>query len=207
MQALYAAREPLSVQRLGELLDADAAEVAPAVTELEESGHLLREEDMIVAVSGLSVVPTRHELRVNGVSYWTWCPWDALGLATLLGGTGEVRTTCPDTQKAITVHFADSEITVDTMGAVLLFPQVPEDCVTVRDWCPNVNLFESPEDAQSWMASNGVDGTIQDLRTAARDSADSYRPKLDLGPSRLPWWLRLLRSLHLRADRGDVTAL
>jgi hypothetical protein len=194
---LFTERKALSTEQLEHLLDAREADVVDAVTELEESGQLLREEGMIVGVSGLSVVQTRHELIVNGVSRWTWCPWDALGIATLLGGIGEVKTSDPETHRPIAIHFTDSEIGPDAIDSVLLYPSEPENCVTVLEWCPIVNIFENSEAARSWMARNSVEGTIQDLWTASQASADSYRSLLDQQRPHPPLWQRLLWSLRL----------
>lgn len=204
---LFTERKALSTGQLEHVLDACEADVVDAVTELEESGQLVREEGMIVGVSGLSVVQTRHELIVNGVSRWTWCPWDALGLATLLGGIGEVRTSDPEIQRPITIHFVDSQIGADAIDSVILYPSEPDACITVLEWCPIVNIFETSEAARSWMARNSVEGTIRDLCTASQASADSYRPLLDLQRAHPPAWRRLLRSLRLPwADRLDANA-
>ena len=50
-----------------------------------------------------SAVRTAHEVKARGKSYYGNCIWDALGIVSLLGGSGEVHTSCPDCGDALTL--------------------------------------------------------------------------------------------------------
>lgn len=176
---LFTTRGPLQTETLASAVGGDEAVAASLVAQMESEGGLLRDEDgRIVAVTGLSVVPTRHEFVVAGVRRWTWCAWDALGLVALLGQGGTVQSDCPQTGAPITVTFEDGRVTPDPAAARLLLADRPKDCVTVRDWCPLVNLFSSAEAAQVWMQRAGVSGRLQQVDEAAANCAEDYRPLL-----------------------------
>ena len=184
-------QRPLPLDRLARRLRTRVGRVEPIVAGIERGGHLLRDDDgQITAVAGLSSVPTRHEFTVDGVIRWTWCAWDAIGLVVLLDRGGVVRSTSPETGADVVVHFEHERATAEPAGAVLLFPERTDACVTVRDWCPHVNLFEDETTAKSWMERNGVSGEIQELDTAAHAAAEVFRPLLEADRV-APWWRRL----------------
>ncbi|TMC47524.1 MAG: hypothetical protein E6J14_15345 [Chloroflexi bacterium] len=47
-------------------------------------------------VNPFSAVPTAFEVEAGGKSYYGNCVWDAVGIISLLGGSGHVKTICPD---------------------------------------------------------------------------------------------------------------
>jgi hypothetical protein len=193
MTLLFTRREPLPVSAVARRMRRAEADIQALAVGLAESGHLVYSGDgLIVGVCGLSTVPTRHEWRTGGVTRWTWCAWDAISLAMLTGGTSEVVTASPASGAPITVWCDEDGQAAEPDTAVLLFAERPEDCVTVRDWCPLVNMFEDLQQARTWMEQNGVTGEIQDPGPAAKAGAESFRPLLDLTPSRPPLWRRLL---------------
>ncbi|GAC1666989.1 MAG: hypothetical protein PVS3B2_05230 [Candidatus Dormibacteraceae bacterium] len=57
-----------------------------------------------------SAVPTAHEVNARGKSYYGNCIWDACGIVSLLGGTGEVHTRCPDCGDPMTLAMADRKL-------------------------------------------------------------------------------------------------
>ncbi|HJZ74663.1 MAG TPA: organomercurial lyase [Vicinamibacterales bacterium] len=44
-----------------------------------------------------SGVPTQHHVAVNGTQYFANCAWDAFGVVSALGGTGDVLSRCEQT--------------------------------------------------------------------------------------------------------------
>jgi len=62
----------------------------------------LREQRVLVLESAESIrmappfsgVPTQHEVRVDGRTYFANCAWDALGIPAALRRPGEVRSRC-----------------------------------------------------------------------------------------------------------------
>ena len=57
-----------------------------------------------------SAVPTPFEVEVAGKRYYGNCVWDALGVVSLLGGNGAVKTTCPDCGAPMTLVVADRQL-------------------------------------------------------------------------------------------------
>ena len=57
-----------------------------------------------------SAVPTAHEVHARGKTYYGNCIWDACGIVSLLGGTGEVHTQCPDCGDPMTLAMADRKL-------------------------------------------------------------------------------------------------
>ena len=51
----------------------------------------------VLMAAPLSAVPTRYRVRMaDGRSYYGNCVWDALGVIAMLGGDGDVETSCAD---------------------------------------------------------------------------------------------------------------
>jgi hypothetical protein len=50
-----------------------------------------------------SAVPTPFSLEAGGRTWFGNCIWDAMGIVVLTGGTGTVRTWCPDCRERLSV--------------------------------------------------------------------------------------------------------
>jgi hypothetical protein len=64
-----------------------------------------------------SAVPTAFEVEAGGKTYYGNCVWDALGIVSLLGGSGQVQTRCPDCGVALALVVSGREL-VGTEGVV-----------------------------------------------------------------------------------------
>jgi hypothetical protein len=83
-----------------------AADLGCTEAEVREAFRLLAEGHVYVLEPGdggrlrmanpFSAVPTRFLVDAGGKRYFANCAWDALGIVAVLGGTGTVRTSCPD---------------------------------------------------------------------------------------------------------------
>jgi hypothetical protein len=51
-----------------------------------------------------SGVPTQHRAAVNGTEYFANCAWDAFGVVSALGGTGDVLSRCEQTFEPLALH-------------------------------------------------------------------------------------------------------
>ena len=51
-----------------------------------------------------SGVPTQHRAAVNGKEYFANCAWDAFGVVSALGGTGDVVSRCEHTFEPLVLH-------------------------------------------------------------------------------------------------------
>ena len=64
-----------------------------------------------------SAVPTAFAVTAGGRSYFGNCVWDALGIVSLLGGEGGVKTSCPDCGEALTLRVSEGRL-VEAEGVV-----------------------------------------------------------------------------------------
>jgi len=51
-----------------------------------------------------SGVPTQHRAMVNGKEYFANCAWDAFGVVSALGGSGDVLSRCEQTLEPLVLH-------------------------------------------------------------------------------------------------------
>jgi Alkylmercury lyase len=51
-----------------------------------------------------SGVPTQHRVTVDGRDYFANCAWDAFGVVSALGGTGDVMSRCEQTHEPLVLH-------------------------------------------------------------------------------------------------------
>lgn len=72
--------------------------VARTVVALAREGRILRDDaGRITGAGGLSLVGSRHGLRMFGRRYWVWCALDAVGIPAGLGADARVDSVCEDT--------------------------------------------------------------------------------------------------------------
>ena len=137
--------------------------------ELDAAGRIrLNTAGEVVGSAGLSVVPDRHEIELDGRRFWTWCAYDILGIFGALGASGRALSPSPTSREPIVVTFTKGR--PDKDDAVLFRPDegLMSSCENVyEEWCPNSNLFASPELAQGWADQHSLRGRILDLDEAS----------------------------------------
>lgn len=157
-QLLYASGEPVPVAMVSAALGRDQDSVRDGIDQLETRGLMRRQSDgRVVGSAGLSVVATRHEVRVDGRRFFTWCAYDAFGILGALGRGGTVISPSPMTGNVLTARF-EGAVPVDPTMAV--FIASTSGCTSVvDDWCPLNNLFEDLDSARRWGVEQRVTGT------------------------------------------------
>lgn len=117
---------------------ADAAGVAE--TDVAAAYRALAADRVIVLAPGtddpwmvnpFSATPTPFRAEAGGRAYWANCIWDALGVVAMLGGTGAVRTPCPDCGEPIHVEVEDGRLAAEP-GLVVHF------AVPAAQWWENI---------------------------------------------------------------------
>ena len=119
------------------------AETATALTlardEVEQAYRRLERARVIVLAPGtlnvwlanpLCATPSSFAVETPRGDYWGVCAWDALGVVAMLGGSGTVRTTCPDCAEPM-------ELVVDG-GRLLPVEGVFHVAVPARRWWENI---------------------------------------------------------------------
>jgi hypothetical protein len=54
-----------------------------------------------------SAVPTAFKVEASGKRYYGNCVWDGLGIVSLMGGSGQLKTRCPDCGETLTLVISD----------------------------------------------------------------------------------------------------
>lgn len=99
---------------VAEHLGRSAREVVEAFRQLAESHvYVLEPGDAtrLRMANPFSAVPTPFNVQVGGRQYFGNCVWDALGVVSLLGGEGRVRTVCPDCQEPMILDVSGRHLT------------------------------------------------------------------------------------------------
>jgi hypothetical protein len=150
---------PVEVGALAGALQREPAAVAAAVDRLEQAGLTRRDPaGRLLGSHGLSVVPTHHELLINGRGRWTWCAYDAVGILGALEADGRVRSRSPHSGTLIELTFDAGQ--PGATEAVVFLAEGPCRSV-IDDWCPLVNLFEHDQAAAAWARQHGISGAAQ----------------------------------------------
>lgn len=127
--------------------EALAAMARRGATELDEDGRL-------VGIGGLSLVPTRHELVLDGVPLYTWCAFDALGIPPAAAADAQARSRCAACGQSVEVTFSAGR-PQGTPAVITWFPRCPSASNVRRDFCEVANLFCSRGHLDAWRESAG----------------------------------------------------
>jgi alkylmercury lyase len=148
--ALYrelARGDPVAAHALATRVDAGADDVAGRL----DKWHAIRydEQRRIVGYWGLTIIPTRHRLRIGELDLYAWCAWDTLFLPALLGTRAEVHSTCRASGAPVRLTVApDSVDMASPAGLALSFVLPPAEALrddVVASFCRNVHFFASAE--------------------------------------------------------------
>jgi len=166
---LLARSQPIGVEDLSAKSGIGLERLSGLLDQLDGAGRIRRgAAGTVVGSAGLSVVPDRHEIELEGRRFWTWCAYDILGIFGALGANGRAFSPSPPDGDTIVVHFARGR--PQKNDAVLFRPdeELMSCCENVyEEWCPNSNLFASPELATRWAEQHSMRGRVLDLDEAA----------------------------------------
>jgi alkylmercury lyase len=167
---------PVELDALADALQREPAAVAAAVDRLEQAGLTRRDPaGRLLGSHGLSVVPTHHELVIDGRRRWTWCACDAVGILGVLEADGRVRSRSPYSGTLVELTF-DAGQPAATDAVVFM---AEGSCRSViDDWCPLVNLFEHDQAATTWARQHGISGAARPVAQATRLGAAAWRAYL-----------------------------
>lgn len=156
-RALLATGRPVSAADLAVGLGTGAAEVEVAQESLDQRGQLRRDDEgRVVGSCGLSVVPSRHELKTGGRRFWTWCAYDAVGILGALHADGTVRSISAATGRPLEVTFRLGSPETDSI--VVVMPDASGCDNPVEDWCPQVNFIEDEQNGSIMAKLEGAGG-------------------------------------------------
>ena len=154
--------------------------------DLARAGRIRRDEaGRVVGSAGLSVVPDRHEIEIEGQRFWTWCAYDILGIFGALQASGSASSPIPSTRDVIHLGFVDGR--PEKSNAVLFRPdtELMSCCENVyEEWCPNSNLFADRAAARKWATDHGLQGRVLTLTKAADLATDEWKSLTNGGGGR-----------------------
>jgi alkylmercury lyase len=141
-----------------ELARRTGAELGRVLEALDGWTGVFRDDDgRIVAFWGLALPQMDHRFEFDGRTLYTWCAWDPLFIAPVLGSQARVTSTCPVSGRTITLEVGPGGVRdVDPPGAVLSFlrptPDMRDD--VINSFCHYVLLFASRGAADEWVAEH-----------------------------------------------------
>jgi alkylmercury lyase len=147
--------EPVAPAQLAHDLHAATADVVAKLRQWH--GVHTDSHGRVVAFQGLSIVRSRHQLRIDGRTVYAWCAWDTLFLPELIGRPAEVESDCPETGERVTLTVgSNGPENVAPSGAVLSFrlPDAPFGEGTIESFCNFIHFISSREAAERWAAAH-----------------------------------------------------
>lgn len=136
---------------------------------MADRGILVMDKDEnVVGSHGLSVIPTKHHLNINGQNLFTWCAIDAVGIAAALELEAKIVSKCFQCNETIEIDMANGKIIncnqKDTrIWVVEADLNQPIVCCT----CPQINFFCSKEHFNEWY-KNQNKGKLLSLTEAVK---------------------------------------
>jgi Alkylmercury lyase len=178
--------EPISQATLADLTGLAAERMAALLDQLDLAGRIRRDtEGRVVGSAGLSVVPDRHEIELEGSRFWTWCAYDILGIFGALSASGRALSPSPNGGQPIEVLFVRGQPQPDDVVLFRPAADLEDGCENVyADWCPNSNLFATHELADVWAKQHGIAGAVLGLGAASKLATGDWEPFAE-GPGAL----------------------
>lgn len=151
---LVATVAPVDVATLAVDTDLTPDQVESSLADLAVSGAVARHPaGPVVAAGGLSAIPSRHQLRLDGRQFWTWCAFDGIGIPAALNVDAALDTRCPHCGQPIQVAMEGGRPPAD-LPITGWLPGGP--CGNVQaDFCPDANLFCNDMHLVTWRTAAG----------------------------------------------------
>ena len=169
--------EAITLESIAEVTRITGDRLAVLLDDLDRAGRIRRDEaGRVVGSAGLSVVPDRHEIEIEGRRFWTWCAYDILGIFGALQATGRASSPIPGTRDVIHLDFTGGR--PQKSNAVLFRPdtELMSCCENVyEEWCPNSNLFADRASAQKWATEHDLQGRVLTLTEASELATEEWK--------------------------------
>lgn len=139
-RALADGRTP-TVAELAQRLGLPPGEAERIVGEAARRGLLTLDHDRIVGSRGLTTLPTRYRLLLNGRKMYVWCALDAVGIPAALGSDARIEATLMDGTAPVVVEVHSGTLTNYSPPDVRIGLPAPTLDRSVRDTsCPRIGF-------------------------------------------------------------------
>jgi alkylmercury lyase len=169
--------QPVMSEELAKASGFDLERTIRMLEDLDTDGRIRRDDKgHVVGSAGLSVMPDRHEIELAGRRFWTWCAYDILGIFGALHANGAARSPSPPDLAVIELRFLGGR--PQDADTVVFRPaeELMSGCGNVyKEWCPNSNLFSTPELAEAWAAQHHISGRVLTLAEASDLAANEWQ--------------------------------
>ena len=161
---------------LAEVTRISPERLAAVLDQMEAAGRIRRDADgHVVGSAGLSVVPDRHEIDLEGRRFWTWCAYDILGIFGAFGANGRALSPSPSGGQPIEVAFVRGLPQRDDVVLFRPAAGLEDGCENVyAEWCPNSNLFATHDLAEGWAKEREIEGRVLRLDAASTLAAEDW---------------------------------
>jgi alkylmercury lyase len=149
---LLARGKPVSAQALADELSEPVEFMVTALHQMQQTGAELNDKGELIGAA-LTLSPTNHLFVIDEAQLFAWCALDTLFLPAYIGKTAQVTSTCPITQKPISITIAPHGVEhIQPQETVLSIMTAP-GCSAGIDgtFCSQVNFFASHEAATGWI--------------------------------------------------------
>lgn len=114
------------------------------------------QEGRVAGFWGLSTMPTRHQVGLEGRRLWSWCAQDSLFLPALLGETAEVESTDPQSGERVRLTVSSERVVCADPESVVVSMVRPDAVDTtcaariISTACHLIFFFTSERSGERW---------------------------------------------------------
>ena len=143
--------DPLDIENVAEILSVSAEETIQIVRQFGETDQ----QEKVIAFAGVSITPTPHSFKVNGIQLYTWCAADALIFPGFLDVTAEIESADPINGESITLTIDGKTIKAIQPENALVSWVPDRDINDIRTtMCNRIHFFVSESTANKWHQKN-----------------------------------------------------
>ena len=108
-----------SISEIARILDLTDARCRTLLKTMSDKGSVTINDDLVTGASGLSIVPTSHQLQLKGVQLYCWCALDTIGIPAALAEDAEINSVDGLTGEHLKLRFEAGRL-VETPHALWL---------------------------------------------------------------------------------------
>lgn len=146
-----------SVTVLHKTLKTYRLRIVRTIGKLEEKDRLVRKKETgeIVCVYPLSLVPTEHQVIMEGEKrLFANCALDALSIPHVFNKNAEIISQCHTCKEMITITVKNGEIVSKSHARIYVWSPKQIERPVAAEYSPFMNFFCSEEHIEAWMREN-----------------------------------------------------